>query len=57
VVISRTKKKPRQPKEVVESAKTSLALLDRASEGSGKLRKNSKKAKEADRRSTKKIST
>jgi hypothetical protein len=31
----------------VKSAKTSLALLDRASKGSGKLRNNSKKAKRA----------
>jgi hypothetical protein len=36
-----------EQKEAVKSAKTSLALLDGASKRSGKLRKNSKKAKEA----------
>jgi hypothetical protein len=36
-----------EQKEAVMSAKTSLALLDRASKGSRKSRRNSKKAKEA----------
>jgi hypothetical protein len=36
-----------EQKEAVKSTKTGLALLDGASEGLGKLRKNSKKAKEA----------
>jgi hypothetical protein len=34
-------------KEAVKSAKASLSLLDGASKGLGKLRKNSKKSKEA----------
>jgi hypothetical protein len=40
-----------EQKEAVKSAKTSLALLDGASKGSGKSRKKSKKAKEADAKS------
>ncbi len=36
-----------EQKEAVKSAKAGLALLDGAREGAGKLRKNSKKAKEA----------
>ena len=40
-----------EKKEAVKSAKTSLALLDGASKGSGKSRKKSKKAKEADAKS------
>jgi hypothetical protein len=40
-----------EQKEAVKSAKTSQALLDRASKGSEKLRKNLKKAKEAEAKS------
>jgi hypothetical protein len=40
-----------EQKEVVKSAKASLALLDRTSKGSGKLRKSSKKTKEAEAKS------
>jgi hypothetical protein len=40
-----------EQKEAVRSAKACLALLDRASKGSGKLRKSSKKAKEAEAKS------